>query len=330
MKRDKVSAFLKSKGFYVSLFAGIFAVFVLTMVYANVNSIKRQSEEDLSEYMENPDNVAEVNPVGESAIDAKPDTGASDKSDTAGQDGPDSSQTADGRGTGEGSQAGTDKEDGSMAAGTPGQDETADKAVGEADGQDTDASLASGAELESEYGDMLGSLPSGNGTGTDVASGNTADAEPASAVNEAQNALQNLHFNEETGLLWPAAGNIIKNYSMEKLVYFETLNQYKVNPAILIGLEAGSDVICAAKGVVTAVAESEELGNTLLIDIGDGYQLKYAQLDEVAVKVGDLVEEGQALAKVAEPTIYYSLEGSNLYFQVLQDGETVNPLLLLR
>ena len=63
MKREKVSAFFKSKGFYVSLFAGIFAVFVLTMVYANVNSIKRQSEDELAK-QDTPGNLAEVNPAG--------------------------------------------------------------------------------------------------------------------------------------------------------------------------------------------------------------------------------------------------------------------------
>lgn len=303
MKRDKVSAFFKSKGFYVSLFTGIFAVFVLTMVYANVSSIKRQSEEDLSDYMETPNNVAEVNPVGESAIDVKPGVSAeqqeaSNKSETAGQNKPDASVAEDSK-----------EEDGSLADGKETEDNLAQDETGD--------ELASGAELESEYGD--------------VAAGNdTEGLEPTAAVNESQNALQNLHFNEESGLLWPAEGNIVKNYSMEKLVYFDTLNQYKCNPAILIGLEAGSDVFCGAKGVVTAISESEELGNTLLIDIGDGYQLKYAQLSEIAVNVGDLVEEGQTLAKVAEPTIYYSVEGSNLYFQVLQNGETVNPLLLLR
>lgn len=305
MKREKVSTFFKSKGFYVSLFTGIFAVFVLTMVYANVNSIKRQSEDDLSEYREVPGGVGKVDPTGESAIGVKPDEVAEQ------QDTPNKSETA--------------------------KEEDISKENEVADGQDGAAGsegseLASGPELESEYGQADGTLSDlADGTPSDLTDeAGTQDLAPTASVNDSQNILQNLHFDEELGLLWPAEGTIIKNYSMEKLVYFETLDQYKCNPAILIGLEPGSDVLCGAKGVVTAISESEELGNSILVDIGDGYQLRYAQLSAPTVQVGDLVEEGAVLAKVAEPTIYYSAEGCNLYFQVLQDGETVNPLLLLR
>lgn len=294
MKREKVSTFFKSKGFYVSLFTGIFAVFVLTMVYANVNSIKRQSEDELSEYMDNPGNVAQVNPTGESAIGVKPDEVAEQ------QDAPNKSETA--------------KDEDSR------ESEVAD-GQSDADTGKDENELATGPELESEYGQAEGISSDGAGN---------QEMAPATSVNDYQNVLQNLHFDEELGLLWPAEGTIIKNYSMEKLVYFETLDQYKCNPAVLIGLEPGSEVLCGAKGVVTAISESEELGNSILVDIGDGYQLRYAQLEAPAVQVGDLVEEGAVLARVAEPTIYYSAEGCNLYFQVLQDGETVNPLLLLR
>lgn len=33
-------------------------------------------------------------------------------------------------------------------------------------------------------------------------------------------------------LLWPAAGTILIDYSMDGSVYFPTLNQYKYNPAL--------------------------------------------------------------------------------------------------
>lgn len=302
MKRDKVSTFFKSKGFYVSLFSGIAAVFVLTMTYANRESFPQQGVEEAPDQVEMPGQVADVDPVGQGAVGVKPDVQAeqpeelTDGDDTIGAGNPEEIASTEQPDEPEGELAAdlTD-EDGTESAEVPSSDE----------GQE----LAAGPELESEYGEVT---------------------QPVTSVNESQNALQNLTFNEETGLLWPAEGPIIKNYSVEKLVYFDTLNQYKWNPAVMISLEAGSDVLCGAKGVVTAIGKTEELGNSVLVDIGDGYQLKYAQLQDLQVQVGDLVEEGQVLAQVAEPTIYYNEEGSNLYFQVLQDGETVNPLLLLR
>ena len=44
------------------------------------------------------------------------------------------------------------------------------------------------------------------------------------------------------------------------------------------------------------------------------------------VKEGDMVNTGALLGYVSEPTKYYTLEGSNLYFQLLRDGEPVNPM----
>ena len=41
--------------------------------------------------------------------------------------------------------------------------------------------------------------------------------------------------------------------------------------------------------------------------------------------MGDYVESGHVLA-VAEPTKYYSVEGSNLYFALQKDGQPVDPV----
>ena len=35
---------------------------------------------------------------------------------------------------------------------------------------------------------------------------------------------------------------------------------------------------------------------------------------------------GDIVGKVAKPTIYYSVEGSNVYFKLTKDGQPVNPL----
>ena len=43
---------------------------------------------------------------------------------------------------------------------------------------------------------------------------------------------EELSFSEEDRLLWPVVGNVLINYDMEKPVYFSTLDQFKLNPAI--------------------------------------------------------------------------------------------------
>ena len=87
-----------------------------------------------------------------------------------------------------------------------------------------------------------------------------------------------------------------------------------------------SEVWCAAQGKVTQIKVDEETGTTLSMDLGSGYEAVYGQLKELAVKEGDMVNTGALLGYVSEPTKYYTLEGSNLYFQLLRDGEPVNPM----
>ncbi len=133
-------------------------------------------------------------------------------------------------------------------------------------------------------------------------------------------------FSEDSTLLWPVDGDVILKYSMDKSIYFSTLNQYKYHPAIVVSAELGSEVQCAARGTVSEIVFDEETGTTLTMDLGSGYEAIYGQLDDVAVEEGDTVEAGELLGYVAEPTKYYTLEGSNLYFQLLKDEEAVDPL----
>lgn len=138
-----------------------------------------------------------------------------------------------------------------------------------------------------------------------------------------------IQFSEENSLLWPAAGTILIDYSMDGSVYFPTLNQYKYNPALIIGSESGNQVLASAKGIVESVSVDEETGTTLVLNIGNGYKLTYGHLKELAVAEGDIVEEGSILGYVSEPTKYYSEEGSNLYFKMTQNENAVDPVLYL-
>lgn len=141
---------------------------------------------------------------------------------------------------------------------------------------------------------------------------------------------RDLKFDAEKGLLWPVKGDILLKYSTNNTVYFKTLAQYRCNPAIIIGAETGKKVKSAADGVVTKISEEFDIGKAVTMNIGSGYSVTYGQLRDINVKEGQSVKEGDVIGKIAEPTKYYSQEGSNLYFQVKENKETVDPMLLLR
>lgn len=154
--------------------------------------------------------------------------------------------------------------------------------------------------------------------GTD---GNQAESSQATA-----GAGTSVHFTEDSQLLWPVDGNILMNYSMDKTVYFSTLDQYKYNPALVISGAEGDQVISAAPGIVKSIDVTAETGTTVNVDIGNGFELFYGQLKEVPVKVGDYVEGKTVLGYVSTPTKYYSVEGANVYFAMKKDGQPVNPM----
>ena len=141
---------------------------------------------------------------------------------------------------------------------------------------------------------------------------------------------ESLSFSEEEQLLWPVVGNVLINYSMDKPVYFSTLEQYKFHPAIVIQSTEGQNVMAAARGRISKIEKTEELGNVITMDIGSDYEISYGQLDNIQVKEGDLVEKGTYIADVAIPTKYYSVEGVNLYLALKKNGVPVNPMTKLQ
>lgn len=153
--------------------------------------------------------------------------------------------------------------------------------------------------------------------------------EKVAEVLSKESQVNSLNFSEEDGLLWPVQGNVILEYSMDKPIYFKTLAQYKCNSAIVIEAKEKTEVFSAAKCVITDISNVDETGITVKASIGNDYEVIYGQLSDVQVEVGDIVEAGAVIGTVGTPTKYYVEEGSNLYFKVLAGNEPINPLLLL-
>lgn len=198
----------------------------------------------------------------------------------------------------------------------------ADAAEGAAATDADGTGIVDGAELESEFAEVDPA-----GTGETVILDEAQEASSADAVSE----QPELSFSPETDhLLWPVAGNVIMDYSMDQTVYFSTLDQYKYNPAVIIQGTLDENVMSAAPGQVTKIETLEETGMTVTMDIGDGYEIIYGQLKELPVKEGDYLKAGETVGYVSEPTRYYTKEGCNVYFEVRKDGESIDPMSLLQ
>lgn len=300
MKKHNLAEFFKSKSFYALLCVGALAIVTIAMVGLNQASERNKNN-----------NLVDLN--GEIISDVADGENNSNQDATE----PNSNNTNP-------SSVANNEGNGQMEV-----------AEGDSETPLTDGSLLEFDVYEEPQGTASGetAATSDNAEGSTTQTADTTDTKAvAEEKEEVQAVMQpaNLKFNADKGLLWPVTGNVIMNYSMDRVIYFETLEQFKTNPAIIIDAEVGTEVLSAAKGKITSITNEDETGLTVTASIGNGYSLVYGQLEDVSVEVGDIIDEGDVLGKVAEPSKYYSVEGSNLYFQVLKDEETMNPMTLLR
>lgn len=151
------------------------------------------------------------------------------------------------------------------------------------------------------------------------------EAEPAGAGMDAASALV-LNFAQTQSMLWPVEGNVLLDYSMDSTIYFPTLEQYKCNSGIVIQGEVSQPVAAPANARVLETGVNEEIGNYLILDLGDEYSLICGQLKEVQAVTGEYLEKGQIMGYVAEPTKYYTLEGPNIFMELRRGEQALDPL----
>ena len=172
---------------------------------------------------------------------------------------------------------------------------------------------------------------------SDSVSANEAITETANAANAVEDSMTDqekvtdvsasalsapkLSFSEDTLMEWPVHGTILLDYNMDQTVYFPTLDQYKLSPAIAVQAVEGAPVTAAADGTVYSIEEDAQTGTTLTMELGSGYQAVYGQLKDLCVEEGDTVTEGTVK--------YYSKEGNNLYFAMKKDGKPIDPIAYL-
>ena len=124
----------------------------------------------------------------------------------------------------------------------------------------------------------------------------------------------------------PVVGNVAMDYSMEKMVYDPTLEQYRTSDSMCFAVEEGTEVNSSAQGTVESVLSNKAEGVSVTVFHGDGWRTTYSQLGEdVAVSQGDIIEKGQLIGFVGQPGIMSSAMGSHLEFKMTLNGESVDP-----
>lgn len=89
----------------------------------------------------------------------------------------------------------------------------------------------------------------------------------------------------------------------------------------------GREVPSAGAGRVVAAGEQGAYGLTVVIDHGGGMQTRYAHLSSIDAAVGEQLAQGQVVGRVGQSG---RATGPHLHFEVLLDGQRVDPIQMAR
>jgi murein DD-endopeptidase MepM/ murein hydrolase activator NlpD len=124
----------------------------------------------------------------------------------------------------------------------------------------------------------------------------------------------------------PVEGEVLKNFSLNELLYCRTLKQWSTHPGMDIEADSGSEVKAAMAGIVTDISEDPLMGIVITLDHGDGIKTRYANLSTAdMVGLGQEVEGGQVISGVGRTAIASILYPPHLHFEVLFNGTNIDP-----
>ncbi len=126
------------------------------------------------------------------------------------------------------------------------------------------------------------------------------------------------------GFIQPVKGRISGNFGGQRI-----MNGIKKNPhaGMDIAAKEGTPVAAAGDGVVTlAYPDLFYSGNVIIIDHGFGLYTIYAHLQNMDVKRGDKVKQGDIIGRVGQTG---RATGPHLHWGASVGGTRINPLSLL-
>ncbi len=124
----------------------------------------------------------------------------------------------------------------------------------------------------------------------------------------------------------PLNGEVVTVFSVDRLVYNETLADWRIHDGIDISAVQGTTVLSASSGTVSSVTDDPLMGTTVVISHDGGYRTTYSNLQaRPNVEAGETVSAGQIIGAVGRTAAAESAQGPRLHFSVSKNGEPVDP-----
>ena len=129
----------------------------------------------------------------------------------------------------------------------------------------------------------------------------------------------------------PVAGEIIKEFAENKLVYSSTLDVWSTHNGVDIKADKTTVVKASADGKIASIKNDPRYGLTVIIEHVNGYKTVYANLLSTEFVVeGENIKQGQSIGTVGNTASFEVSDESHLHFELLKDNEQQDPELYLK
>lgn len=136
---------------------------------------------------------------------------------------------------------------------------------------------------------------------------------------------------KEITFVKPTEGEIICEYAKDNLIYSETLKEWITHTAIDIKADKTSVIKSVADGVVKSIVNDPRYGLTVVIEHAEGYETVYSNLLTAEFVVeGEEVIQGQTIGTAGNTASFESNMECHLHFELLKDGEYLDPSIYLK
>ncbi len=129
----------------------------------------------------------------------------------------------------------------------------------------------------------------------------------------------------------PVEGQVSTEFAKDTLIYSNTLQEWVTHNGIDIKADKTTVVKASAEGTIKSIKNDPRYGITVVIEHVNGYQTVYANLLTAEfVKEGETVKQGQTIGTVGNTATFEIADDSHLHFEMIKDGEYVDPNLYLK
>ncbi len=195
-----------------------------------------------------------------------------------------------------------------------------------------DGEQASGTDdpTVADAGNKPGSVQSSNNDETTAA--NDGEAAQSASGNEAAIGDNEATADVVLAVVRPAfqsplSGGIQAEYSMDKLVFSPTFNEWRTHSGVDISAPRGEVVRAIGNGKISEIKNDPRYGFTIVIDHNNGYKSLYANLaSDQTLQVGQEVKLGDPIGAVGATAIFESAEPTHLHFELYKENKLVDPV----